>query len=239
MSTQASNEKTGNQAPIAAATNEPAPVTGRGAADSPDATQSAIPNPIPSPPLGISEESKKLYADYIAEISKRELSGSENYDKAILTLSSTGLGISLAFLKDHLTESPPIFAGALYGSWALFVAAITFTLLSFSTSGKALGKQRDFAYDFYLLNNEEAFTASSIWGTATKLLNLASGLAFVSALILTIVFVWANTERKTMSNETLPQNPATERRGAPVPPMPRTSAPAPAPTPVTKGSGPS
>ncbi len=45
----------------------------------------------------------KLYEEYIkqdAELSKRDLSNVENLDKAILSLSSAGLGLSLVFIKN-------------------------------------------------------------------------------------------------------------------------------------------
>ena len=56
------------------------------------------------------DESEKLYEMYLKEeedISKRELSNVENLDKAILSLSSAGLGLSLVFIKNvvKLTEA--------------------------------------------------------------------------------------------------------------------------------------
>lgn len=46
------------------------------------------------------ERHLKLYADARADLLKRQLSNSENADRAILSVSTAALGFSLAFLKD-------------------------------------------------------------------------------------------------------------------------------------------
>lgn len=46
-------------------------------------------------PPEVSDEIRKVYADHFAEINKREVSGSENFDKAVLTFSSAGLALSV------------------------------------------------------------------------------------------------------------------------------------------------
>jgi len=46
------------------------------------------------------ESRSKLYREYYAELLKRQLSNSENADRAILSVSTAALGFSLAFIKD-------------------------------------------------------------------------------------------------------------------------------------------
>ena len=40
------------------------------------------------------DKAKKQYLEFIAETHKREMAGSDNFDKQVLTLSSAGLGLS-------------------------------------------------------------------------------------------------------------------------------------------------
>ena len=47
-----------------------------------------------------SEELYKLYVKEEEDLSKRDLSNVENLDKAILSLSSAGLGLSLVFIRN-------------------------------------------------------------------------------------------------------------------------------------------
>jgi hypothetical protein len=41
-----------------------------------------------------------MYSEVRQDLLKRQFSNAENFDKAILSLSTAGLGFSLAFLKD-------------------------------------------------------------------------------------------------------------------------------------------
>ena len=44
----------------------------------------------------------KLFKETYDELVKKQISNSENFDRSILTLSTSGLGISLAFIKDFV-----------------------------------------------------------------------------------------------------------------------------------------
>jgi hypothetical protein len=48
------------------------------------------------------DEDRNLLADLTAEVRKRQVSGSENFDKSVLTLSRGGLAFSLGLLKEFL-----------------------------------------------------------------------------------------------------------------------------------------
>jgi hypothetical protein len=77
------------------------------------------------------------------EILERLSSNSEAYDKAILTLASALLALSVTFIKDLLPSSPINHVWLLYGSWIVLTAAIIGTVLSFRISDAALAKQLD------------------------------------------------------------------------------------------------
>ena len=51
----------------------------------------------------------KLYGETRADLLKRQLSNSENADRAILSVSTAALGFSLAFLKDIVSLQDAIF----------------------------------------------------------------------------------------------------------------------------------
>lgn len=80
------------------------------------------------------EDLEKLYEQYIKqddELSKRDLSNVENLDKAILSLSSAGLGLSLVFIRNVVKLAEASHVWFLHVSWFMFVLAIISTLSSY------------------------------------------------------------------------------------------------------------
>ena len=76
----------------------------------------------------------KLYEQYIKqddELSKRDLSNVENLDKAILSLSSAGLGLSLVFIRNVVPLKDASYIFLLHLSWFMFVLAIISLIVSF------------------------------------------------------------------------------------------------------------
>lgn len=178
-----------------------------------------------------SDDAKKHYWEYVAEANKRESSGTDNFDKNILTLSSAGLGLSVSFLKDFVGANV-VFPWFLYASWVTFGIATLNTMASFMVSGKALEYQKDLAYRAYMLGNDAAFETPNGWNKATNYLNWASASSFFLALILTIAFVIINLEENRMALGTYKPTSTTPvlQKGATVPAMQRpASLPASAP----------
>jgi len=128
-----------------------------------------------------SADAKKAFADLAGEVNKRELSGSENFDKSVLTLSSAGLGLSLTFLKDFIALSTATTKWALYGSWIAFTLATLATMLSFICSGKAQRLQLKAAEDYYICGDESALTRKNRWARFNTALNGLACLAFIFA----------------------------------------------------------
>lgn len=183
----------------------------------------------PSPPYAPTEDDKKHYWEYVTEANKRELLGTDNFDKSILTLSSAGLGLSVSFLKDFVGGTV-LLPWCLYVSWMMFGIATLSTMASFMVSGKALEYQKELAYKAYMQGKADAFETPNRWNQATNGLNWASASAFFLALTLTIVFVIINLEENRMASGTYKPTPTAplEHRGATVPAMQR-----PASAPVT------
>ena len=187
------------------------------------------------------DETKKLYADLVAEIRKRQLSSSENFDKSVLTYSSAGLAFSLGFLKDFIPIESANFPVALYSSWWFFGLATCSTIVSFLASDKALNFQENAAYRYYIEREDSAFDEINKSNRWTIRLNYLSGGLFVFALILTIFFVSANLEKGSRmkqasvielregvsvpSIQKLQQTPL--EKGAPAPNLPKIPAQAP------------
>ena len=121
------------------------------------------------------DENQKLYNEYYKDINSRILSNIENYDKAILSLSVTMLGLSIAFIKNIVSLENVKELIILECSWLFLVLAVISTIISFISGNKANEKHLDFAEDYYLNDNDKAFSKKSKWTTFTEYLNMGSG----------------------------------------------------------------
>jgi len=141
---------------------------------------------------GDRESRERIYAETRDDLLKRNLSNCENMDKAVLTLSSALLGLSLGFTKDVVSLENASFVWLLVSSWALFAAAIISTLMSFLSSQWGIRRQLVLAHEYYLEEKEEAFDAPNFWARATEFINVCSAALFVAAVIATVVFISLN-----------------------------------------------
>ena len=89
-------------------------------------------------------------------------------------------------------------------SWVIFTSAILVTLLSFIASQFAYDRQLKLAQQYYLENNDAALQDLNKPAFLTKVLNILSTLLFIVAVILLLIFAYANTNVKNgveMSDE--------------------------------------
>ena len=175
----------------------------------------------------------KIYAETRADLLKRQLSNSENADRAILSVSTAALGFSLAFLKDIVSPQDAALGFLPYFSWALFVLSIVVTLLSFFTSQKAIDDQLQLAQRYYIDRDEAAAQVRTSFAVLTDRLNKTGAILLVAGLLATCTFVGVNfgrgkdvTEKKQInegasvpSMQKVPQASSTEQRGASIPAM--------------------
>ena len=143
------------------------------------------------------DDSEKLYELYIKEeedLSKRELSNVENLDKAILSLSSAGLGLSLVFIKNVVKLVAANYMWILHLSWLMFVLAITSTLLSYLFGQRALDRQREFNEQYYLEGDEDAGQKISLASWITHVLSYISVFTYIIAVSCTALFIGLNLE---------------------------------------------
>ena len=150
----------------------------------------------------VSDGIRKVYADHVAEINKREVSSSENFDKAVLTFSSAGLALSVGFLKDFVPIQSAAAPWTLYWSWALFTAATCATIISFLVSSQALEAQKSRAYAYYIEGDDNALQRGNAWDRGTRVLNYMSGGAFLLAMVLSVVFISINLDRGSAMKDT-------------------------------------
>lgn len=136
--------------------------------------------------------SRKIHDAYRKELLERQRINSSTFDKVILSLSTAIIGISTSFINNiiELGEAQSIILLKL--SWASFSLVIISTVLSFLVSQKALDRQLEYAQKYYLEEKNEFGTKKSLWSRFTDILNLISGIAFIAATILLIVFVTQN-----------------------------------------------
>ncbi|ELI5447169.1 hypothetical protein ACJXWG_004504 [Vibrio parahaemolyticus] len=139
---------------------------------------------------------QKMYDELRDELYKRELSNSESFDKAILSLSSAGLAISLTFIKSIASIDSAIFVYWLYASWVCFGVAIISTVLSLMSSQRGMKRQLELAERYYIEGDEQAFDEPNIYAKMTEVLNLVSGTLFIGAIVAVIVFSVANFNNK-------------------------------------------
>jgi len=132
------------------------------------------------------------YRAYYEEITKRQLSNSEAFDKAILTLSSAGLALSLTFFKFVIPVNQATSINIIEQAWFLFLAAIISTIISYITSQRALTLELNHAEKYYLEDKEEYENKHNPASDVTNVLNAVSALFFIGAIISVVYFVTEN-----------------------------------------------
>jgi hypothetical protein len=127
-----------------------------------------------------------------AETEKRRVANADNFDKAILTYSSGGLALSLAFLKDFVPISSAAFAPMLYASWALFLTAIVCTMASYVTSQYSQERQLAISRKYNIDLIDSALDQPNWPQRFTEWGSFAAGLTFFLAIVGSTLFVGLN-----------------------------------------------
>ena len=127
--------------------------------------------------------------EYRRHLVLAEQKSQESYDKAVLSLSGTALGISFAFIDKFLNLATIKFSWMLYSSWAAWGLSITIVLASYFFSQKALRRAIN-----EVDRDEIHVRKPGGWlSTVTDWLNATGGLLFSLGVILIIIFVALNT----------------------------------------------
>ena len=134
----------------------------------------------------------EIYDAYRDDLRKRQLSNNENYDKTVLTLSSSGLALSLTAIKFAIPLEKAKYLFLIQGSWWLFGATILISIIAYWISNKALDIQLKNAEDYYSKGNEDAFSKKNWYSDVNDRLNMTAGVTFIIATALIISFVTYN-----------------------------------------------
>ncbi|MGI2028681.1 hypothetical protein [Endozoicomonas acroporae] len=135
------------------------------------------------------KRSNEMFDNFRDELLKRQLSNTESYDRAILTLSSSGLAVSVAFLKLIFPASGTDHLYFMQVSWLFFVLTIICSLVAYWVGNKAIDEQLIIAEDYYVHNQEDAFERPNIYSTFNDKLNVCTGGFFIIAIISMMLFV--------------------------------------------------
>ena len=138
------------------------------------------------------DERQRLHDTLRDDLFKRQLSNSENLDRAILMLSSAGLGLSLVFVKGLVPLTKADCMCLLYFSWFLFGSAILSTLVSFFVSQQGIKKQLEMNRQYYLERKEKVINEKNLWASATERLSYVSALTYIVAAFFLVLFIALN-----------------------------------------------
>jgi hypothetical protein len=137
---------------------------------------------------------EELYDTHRDKVWEDIKSGTESFDRNMLTLSSGALGLSLAFIKDIVPIGRTVFVPCLFASWTAFALCILVTLASFRISIVALEKTIPHLRKYYFENKVDSFDKhlDSLWTKAVDWCAYLGIFFFVAGMAFTMVFVTAN-----------------------------------------------
>ena len=152
----------------------------------------------------------------------------EAQDRAILTLSSALLALSLSFFRDVFPSNQPIWLILLYTSWILFAIAICITILGFMFSQRTSKYKLDTMQDFFENPERQVEINNYIEhrSNTERHINEVSGMAFIMAVLFSVTFVILNTNKETnMSRQELSQQGEVKKSvpSTPIPTRPVTT----------------
>lgn len=157
------------------------------------------------------DEEKKLFERHQSQAWSDMQSSSDEYDKAVLAMSSGGLALSVGFIKDiapHMFWYP-----CLIVSWVLFGASIFSVITSFRMGMFAQREYLKQIERFYLQGDVNAFNAKNKLTKATEVCNWLSGAFLFLAVLFTVIFASVNvTAEKRMGNKIDPRAVAHDGR---------------------------
>lgn len=138
------------------------------------------------------EQSERLYDLHIKELHRRYLSNVENYDKALLTLSSSTLGFSLLAIRYIVPWETADLLEMLILAWFLMGISVITSLIAYRIGNEAINEEEKKATDYYLKGVEEAIKRKNPYKKWNRWLNNATGLLFAISLFLVLLFVSLN-----------------------------------------------
>ncbi len=139
------------------------------------------------------KERIRIYESLREHILKSQLSNSENFDKAILSLASTFLVASLTFTNSIIPLKTAWYLWQLYSSWSSFILVILSTLISYLFSQKAFKVLLDYSEKYYLEGKDEYRDPNrNVWSKWNDRLSIISAVFFIVGIIFISLFLYLN-----------------------------------------------
>ena len=137
---------------------------------------------------------------YRVSISDDGRHSQDQFDKAIMTLSASGIGVTLTLLDKVIPFDHSRLKSTLFLAWIYWALSLTSTLCSFFASTRALlwaERQliKEYAAVKIALEPDNVPAIGNLgggWNRATQILNAAAMLLFFSGLLALIIFVCYN-----------------------------------------------
>lgn len=171
-------------------------------------------------------EKRKTYLEERKLLVDAERESARSFDKAMLTLSSGALALSITFIRQ--IAPAPRSETYLYFAWSGFILALLCTLVSFLSSQSALRKQRDIL-DRNYRDQPTAFEQKNVMSAVTNFLNWFSILSFIAGVLLLTAFAIKNLSIQEVimsdkNSSAAQQSSEVEKKGF-VPPKPPVEQP--------------
>ena len=126
---------------------------------------------------------------YRAELVLAEGKAQDDYDKAVLSLSGGGLGISFAFVDKFIGDGPPILPILLYIAWISWGISVSAVLYSYFFSQQAFRNAIQQFDDNKIRDTEQPGGSCA---TATLWFNRLGGALFIIGVLFMALFVYNN-----------------------------------------------
>ena len=137
----------------------------------------------------------ELFEEHKKEAWNDIQSSTKSFEQSLLAVSSGGLGVSLAFIKDIVPLKQAVWLKLLYASWICFALCIALTVFSSPLGMAAQQKHLDYLWKFYIEDKKEFFNKKSGYSSALAFSTWLASIVFLAGLLCTVIFCIKNVVR--------------------------------------------
>ncbi|NLD46634.1 MAG: hypothetical protein GX660_05475 [Clostridiaceae bacterium] len=138
--------------------------------------------------------------NYINSLANTVAKNSEAFDRAIITLSSGFLALSITFIDRIVKLSECTCICLLILSWSFFVISIVINFISIFVAQNECEKRRKLAEKCYFKGDKKSCQSLRDMNNPTQIINIISAGAYIIGTILITIFVSINLTGKGVSN---------------------------------------
>ncbi len=138
------------------------------------------------------EQNKKSLDDYLEKSFQSKLANNMAYDRALLTLSSTAIALSLTINSTFLSFDESICLILIKSCWWFFLFSIIFTLTSYPFANKSIEDSVEVVSEYYAKPQGKPISLTNTAGKIALCLTHLSGLSFILGLSCIVIFVSIN-----------------------------------------------